>query len=77
MHSKFFISERPEQDDVFVAKFTKHMYSQDHKKQKTLHMMGNDPFKKSKEEMFKVSERSGRRTQSAASIKINVTGQLL
>ena len=49
MHSKFFVSEKPEQDEEFVKKFTKHMYAQFHKKQKTLEMMGNDPFKKSKD----------------------------
>ena len=54
MHKTFFVSDRPEQDDAFVAKFTKHMYDQFHKKSSTLADMGSDPFKLSKEEMFKM-----------------------
>ena len=54
MHSKFFVSEKPEQDEDFKRKFTKHMYAQFHKELKTLKEMGNDPFKKTKEEMFKM-----------------------
>jgi len=54
LHSKFFVSEKPEQDEEFVRKFTKHMYAQFHKRFSTLEDMGNDPFKKSKEEMFRM-----------------------
>ncbi|GMI17933.1 hypothetical protein TrLO_g10572 [Triparma laevis f. longispina] len=54
MHKTFFVSDRPAQDDEFVRKFTKHMYDQFHKKMSTLAMTGDDPFKLSKEEMFKM-----------------------
>ncbi|GMH72177.1 hypothetical protein TrST_g776 [Triparma strigata] len=56
MHKTFFVSERPAEDDggEFFRKFTRHMYDQFHKKMSTLDMTGDDPFKKSKEEMFKM-----------------------
>ncbi|GMI38263.1 hypothetical protein TeGR_g4276 [Tetraparma gracilis] len=51
---KMLASERPmlDRDEEFTAKFTRHMYSQEHKKMSTLQQAGKDPFKLSAEEMF-------------------------
>jgi len=56
MEKQFFVSERPmlDRDAEFTAKFTRHMYSQEHKRMAELGDAGDDPFKLSKEEMFKM-----------------------
>jgi hypothetical protein len=56
MCETIFVSERPllDRDEDFTSKFTKHFYSQQHKQTATLADAGQDPFKLSAEEMFKM-----------------------
>jgi hypothetical protein len=49
----FFTSEKKAEDKEFGEKFSKKLYEQWHKKIATLADVGDDPFKLSKEDMFK------------------------